>query len=163
MRRTAVIGLLCLVAGAGLFGASPALGCSIAYPTVEVDPNDPDPPDPLLVRARQDLAASTLAITGRVTRVRYLDAGGEITSGGRRYEATIRVSRVYKGATGPTTRVRGSTETSSCGFGKLNPGQRLGLLLRGKGPPWSIDITSQIASRMLERATGGRSHPPRRR
>ena len=79
------------------------------------------------------------------------------------YEARIRVSRIYKGMTGRVVRVRGDTGgPGTCGYGKLSVSQRLGLLLYGKRSPWRIDITSPISYVTLERATGGRSHRPRR-
>lgn len=108
--------------------------------------------------------AADIAITGRVTRVRYLDreppSGYRLTS--RRYEATIRISRVYKGKTGPALRVTSTTSGAECGFGPLYVGQRLGFLLNGKRFPFAVSLGDRIRYAALERVTGGHSHRPGR-
>lgn len=100
------------------------------------------------------MAGAKLAFTGRVTKVRRLASDSSNT----RYEATIRVSRIYKGMTGPAVRVYGNTSGSLCGAGMLRAGQRLGLLLH---EPWEIDSFSRILYVDLERVTHGRSYRPR--
>lgn len=141
-------GLLAL-AGLALAPAG-ASACSVAEST------SPDPD-------RERFDASRIAITARVTAVRPLDpapAPGEPPVADRRYEATLRVSRVYKGKTGPALRVRSREDGGLCGFGTLRVGQRLGLLLRGPGSPFAIDILSGISSRDLERITRGHAWRP---
>ena len=156
------VAILCAVIGAAVFGASPAAACSIATSPV-IAPGPGEAPPAKYDEARQDIAESALTITGRVTKVRYLEYtknGSFYGPHNRPYEATLRVSRIYKGMTGPTARVRGATSGATCGFGKLTVGQRLGLLLHGKRSPWGISITSRISYILLERATGGRSYRP---
>jgi len=126
--------------------AAPAAACS---------PN-PDPNfDPF--------AAADVAITGQVTKVRPRAGDDEPRQTGLSYEATIRVSRVYKGKTGPALRVRSTTQPGLCGFGELRVGQRLGLLLHGKRSPFSISSFDEISKSELEESTGRRSHRPGRR
>lgn len=116
-------------------------------------------------RARDAFNAANIALTGRVTKMRYLDRApqpGEPVAS-RRYEATIRVSRVYKGKTGPALRVRSSTSSAECGLGRLHVDKRLGLLLTGKRSPFAVGLMDRISYESLERVTGGRSHRPGRR
>ncbi len=108
-------------------------------------------------------AEADIAITGQVTKVRPRPGDDEPHQTAMSYEATIRVSRVYKGETGPALRVRSTTEQGTCGFGKLRVGQRLGLLLDGKRSPFSIAYGDEISKSELEESTGGRSHRPGRR
>ena len=159
--RVSAAAVLCAAIAAGVFAAAPAAACSVLQPPPP-DPSAPPPGKYDLVR--ESIADSTLAITGRVTEVRFdepliLDPFVFEQS----YQARIRVSRIYKGMTGQVVLVRGDTGgPGTCGYGKLRAGQRLGLLLYGKRSPWEIDITSPISYLTLERATGGRSHRPRR-
>ncbi len=132
--------------------AAPAAACSIAVPA-DYDPVQ-DPYD-----------AAKLAFTGKVTKVRSLDpppAPGAARPSGERYEATIRVRRVYKGDVARTIRVRGSTDQGTCGYGRLRVGERLGLyVFRGSRSPYAIATGSGVSYRDLEKASGGRSRAPR--
>ena len=139
---------------AAAFAASPASACSIPTPPAIV--GEPSGKNDLI---RDDIARSTVAITGRVTKVRWL--GTQHNRPDRSYEATIRVSRIYKGMTGRTVRVRGHTDDGYCGFGMLLAGQRLGLLLHNRDASgWGIAAGARILYVDLERATGGRSYRP---
>lgn len=133
------------VAATVALNAAPAAACS-PKPDPDFDP----------------FAEADIAITGQVTKVRPRP-GEDGLQASMAYEATIRVSRVYKGKTGPALRVRSTTQPGLCGFGKLRVGQRLGLLLHGKRSPFSISSFDGISKSELEESTGGRSHRPGRR
>ncbi len=158
MRILTVVLTACALCG---FLAASAAACSIIQPSVAgcVAPCEPLPePDPVL----DDFNASDLAITGRVTKIRFLGpppSAVKPATGEGPYEATIRISRVYKGKTGPALRIRSTTDQGLCGL-KLRVGQRLGLLLHGTRSPWSIGGSSRIPWTELERVSGGRSHRP---
>lgn len=79
---------------------------------------------------------------------------------GERFEAKVRISRVFKGTTGPALRIRGHTDGASCGIGQLRLGQRLGLLLDRPSRPYRVHLGSRISLADLRRATRGRSHRP---
>lgn len=143
MRRRLVLCAI-LFSGALWASAAPAGACSYALPP-GYDP------------VRDPFEASDIAVTGRVTRV--VRRSPEST----RFEATIRISRVYKGKTGPALRIRGGTEESSCGFGDIEQGQRIALLLHGRRTPFAVDLRSATSYRDLEKASGGRSHRPGRK
>ena len=127
-----------------LVGAAPASACSVAFGP-GYDP----------------VRSARLALTGTVTKVRVVGAPAFPGSGEEeRYMATIRVRRVYKGETGRTLRIRGSTSTALCGFGRVRVGERFGLVLRGRRSPYAVGIASRVTRAQLEAATGGRSHRP---
>ncbi len=106
--------------------------------------------------------SSDVAIYGVVSSVRMLDApvAPNVPVIGQRYEARVRVTRVFRGMTGRVVRVRGDTNGASCGIGELRVGQRLGLLLERPGGPYRVGLSSRITLRELLRATRGKWRRP---
>ena len=148
MRLREVVAGLLVAVGCGV-GAGPARACSVAV--------GPD------FTPAGRVADARAAATVRVLSVRFLDPAplpGLPTDANRRYEAVLGVSRVYKGSLSRRIRVRGATASSLCEFGPLHRGGRFGLVLSG-ARPYRLGILSRISRADLERATGGRSHPPR--
>ena len=126
--------------------AAPAEACSYVFP-----PNY----DPI----RDPFNAADIAITGRVTGVKrpQTDPGQPMPT---TFVATIRISRVYKGETGPALRISGNTEGSLCGFGAVKRGERIAVLLHGRRTPFAVTGLDRTTYRDLEKVTHGRSHRP---
>lgn len=143
MRRTTLGIIIGLAAGLAL--APAAAACTL----VASPPKD---------RVR----AADLAIYGVVSSVRMLDEppAAEVVTVGRRFEARIRVSRVFRGGTARVIRIDATTDEASCGIGTLRAGQRLGLLLNRPGRPYAAGLGSRIALSELLRATRGKWHRP---
>lgn len=145
MSRTALATLGWLVAGLAFLPAAHA--CSL----IAIDPKD-------------KVKSADVAIYGAVTSVRMLDAApapDAVVPAGRRFEAKIRVSRVFKGSTGRVIRIRGNTDEAACGIGVLRVRQRVGLVLDRPSRPYRVGLGSRIALRDLMRATNGRWRAPR--
>ena len=147
MRRRAATGLVLAVC-ASAAAAAPAGACTVAVPP-GYDP------------VRDPYARADIAVTGKVTRVERTRRGRDTL--GDRFVATIRISRVYKGRTGPALRIRGHEDEGACGFGRIRQGERIALLLRGRRTPIPVGLGDRTSYRDLETASGGRSHRPGRR
>lgn len=117
-----------------------------------------------LTGAEVRLRSADAAIYGVVSSVRVLESppvsGPPLPNFGHRFEAKVRVSRVFKGMTGRVVRVRGNTSGATCGIGELRVRQRLGLLLNGPSRPYQVSISSRITLRELLRATRGKWRRP---
>jgi len=143
---TAVLAGLAL----GLAAPSVAAACSLPSPA----PGPPPLPGALL----EDY---DVAVYGVVASVRYLEtAPGDLSPGQRRYEARVRVTRVFKGAVGKTVRVSGDTDEGLCGFGVVKPRQRLALRLSQPSRPYGLGLSSRVSLQALLKATGGGWHRP---
>jgi hypothetical protein len=139
MRRVIVIGG-CAAALAGVT-AAPAAACSVISP---------------LPTPTEEFDFAHYALYGRVVSVRAQD---ELSD---RYVAKVRIARVYKGRMGSAVRVRYTTQEGACGL-TLKVGQRIGLLLRRPGRPFSISMFNPISRAILDDITNGRWHRPHRR
>jgi hypothetical protein len=127
---------------------APAGACSYAVPP------DYDP-------IRDPFDAADIAITGRVTRVKRPHSDpGQFTA--TTFVATIRISRVYKGKTGPALRIRGNDDEGLCGFGTVKRGEHVAVLLHGRRTPFAVTLFDRTTYRDLEKVTHGRSHRPGR-
>lgn len=106
--------------------------------------------------------AADVAIYGVVSSVRVLEAPAAPARPmiGQRFEARIRITRVFRGMTVRVVRVRGDTNTASCGIGALRVGQRLGLLLDRPSRPYRVGLHSRITLRDLLLATRGKWRRP---
>jgi hypothetical protein len=142
MARRLVLAVLSLLALMAL-GTASASACSLLY-----------------VSPKARVRSADLAIFGHVA---WVHPRGRLPGRvGERFEAKIRISRVYKGRTGPALRIRGDTDEAACGASKLRAGQRVSLLLYRPGPPYSISLGSLSSIAELSQATGGRFHRPGR-
>ncbi|MDP1849402.1 MAG: hypothetical protein Q8K79_16550 [Solirubrobacteraceae bacterium] len=113
------------------------------------------------VRAvERKVRAADVAIYGVVSSVRVLKTPPDRPIIGQRFEARVRITRVFRGMTVRVVRVRGDTNTASCGIGALRVGQRLGLLLDRPSRPYRVGLHSRIAMRDLLLATRGKWHRP---
>jgi len=142
------LGAILAVGAFAAVAAAPAEACSYVFP-----PNY----DPI----RDPFDAADIAITGRVTRVKrpHSDPGQPMLT---TFVATIRISRVYKGKTGPALRISGNNEGSLCGFGTVKRGERIAVLLHGRRTPFAVTGLDGTTYRDLEKVTHGRSHRPGR-
>jgi len=142
------LGAILAVCAFTAVAAAPAEACSVVFP-----PNY----DPV----RDPFNKADIAITGRVTRVeRPSSQPGQPTP--TTFVATVRISRVYKGKTGPALRISGNTEGSLCGFGAVKRGERIAVLLHGRRTPFAVTGLDRTTYRDLEKVTHGRSHRPGR-
>lgn len=116
------------------------------------------------------LRSADAAIYGVVSSVRVLESppvsGPPMADFGQRFEATVRVSRVFKGMTGRAVRVRGDTSGATCGIGELRVRQRLGLLLNGPSRPYQdgalvVRVSGVEQSDQDARVEDQRSHSSR--
>ena len=78
----------------------------------------------------------------------------------QRFEATIRVTRVFKGWATRTIRISGGTSGSLCGFGVVAPRQRIALRLDRPSNPYGVAILSKVTLKDLLAATNGRWRRP---
>jgi len=147
-RRTLAV-LVWLAAALAL--APPAHACTLPPPS----------PSGNLDPAVQRVRSADVAIYGVVSSVRLLDEpAADRPTVGQRFEARVRVTRVFRGMTYRVIRVRGDTDGASCGIGELRPRQRLGLLLKRPSRPFHVSLTSRIALPELLRATRGKWRRP---
>lgn len=142
----------------GLGAPSVASACSVPSP----------PPLPPGSPPVSPLKGWDVGVYGVVSSVRYLPdtdpLTGKPSTRNRDYEATVRVTRVFKGAVRQTVRIRGNTAESDCGFGKVTPGQRLALRLdKPPRPYYYVGVRSGISLDDLLEATAGRWHRPPKR
>lgn len=114
--------------------------------------------DPSELRVR----TSDVAIYGVVSSVRMLDppTAPDRPTIGQRFEARVRVTRVFRGMTYRVVRVRGDTNGASCGIGQLRVRERLGLLLERPSRPYRVGLQSRITLRELLRGTRGKWRRP---
>ena len=127
-----------------------ATACSIAVP--------PGSPPPSALIKDYDVA-----VYGVVASFRILPSAtppGQPAPFDERFVATIRVTRVFKGRTGRTIRIAGSTVGAICGYGTVAPRQRVALRLDRPANPYGVSIMSRVTLRGLLAATGGRWHRP---
>ncbi len=112
--------------------------------------------------AERKVRSADVAVYGVVSSVRVLDppAAPHAPIIGQRFEARVRVTRVFRGRTGRVVHVRGDTNEASCGIGELRAGQRLGLLLERPSRPYRVGLSSRITLRELLRATRGKWRRP---
>ncbi len=135
----------------GLCAPSAAAACSLPP---QVGP--PPPPSALIEDA-------DVAVYGVVASFHLLPSTarpGEPVSPDRRFEATVRVTRVFKGWAGRTVRLAGHTNGASCGFGVVRPRQRVALLLSRPSHPYAVSLQSRASLAGLLAATAGRWHRP---
>lgn len=107
----------------------------------------------------QWVRSSDVAIYGVVSSVRMLDSPDRPTIE-QRFEARVRVTRVFRGMTYRVVRVRGHTFTPSCGIGQLQVRERVGLLLNRPSRPYRVHLASSITLRDLLRGTRGKWRRP---
>jgi len=112
--------------------------------------------------AEQKVRSADVAIHGVVTSVRMLEPEQpDVPTVGQRFEARVRVTRVFRGMTVRVIRVLGDTDGASCGIGQLRVGERLGLLLDRPARPFAVDLGSRITLAELLRGTHGKWRRPR--
>jgi hypothetical protein len=154
----ATLALLVALA-AGLAFAPAAGACTLAPPATQ---------DPVQA-AQQRMRAADVAIYGVVLSVQVLEPPaapeGPAESPppavvGEEFEARVRVARVFRGTTWRVVRVRGNTNGALCGIGRLQPRQRVGLLLDRPGRPFRVSLASRTTLSELLRATDGRWRRP---
>ena len=146
-----VLTMLVLVV-AGLVLAPAVHACSLAGPA----PGDEER------FAEMRLRSADVAIYGVVLSVRVPEAPAAAGPQrvGQRFEAKVRVTRVFKGRTSRVVRVRGNTDEASCGIGELRVGERLGLLLDRPSRPFRVGLSSRITLKELLSATRGKWRKP---
>lgn len=138
--------------GAGLASAPIAAACSLV----------PIVADDKVTAAKLKLSSADIAIYGVVSSVRILKppAAQTLPTIGERFEARIRVTRVFKGITTRILRVRGDTNGASCGIGELRVREHLGLRLNRPSRPYRVGLSSRITLLELLRATDGKWRRP---
>ena len=145
--------LTAAVTGLALGLCVPSLAGACTLPA----PPDPPPPPSALIKDYD------VAVYGVVASFRILPSTalpGEPVSADQRFEATVRVTRVFKGWARRTIRIAGSTSGATCGYGVLAPRQRVALRLDKPSHPYGVSITSRVTLKDLLAATGGRWHRP---
>jgi hypothetical protein len=106
--------------------------------------------------AEQRVRSADVAVYGVVSSVRMLEpAEPGVPTVGQSFEARVRVTRVFRGMTVRTIRVRGNTDGASCGVGELRARQRVGLLLNRPSRPFPVSLGSRITLGELLRGTQG--------
>lgn len=147
--RSLLVALLAAAAAGAVAGAAGASACSV----VRVPTTSPH---------ERPGITSAAAVYGAVITVRLLGnaSAGEPQPPDQRFEAKVRVSRVYKGRVGRVIRVRSYISGSLCGTGQYRVGQHVALFLSRPGPPFTISSLAVTSLHTLNRATGGRYHRP---
>ena len=126
MRTTLLIATL----GATLAAPSAAAACSIAASPAEE-------------RVRE---ADRAVWTKVVTRTRI---GTDERTGLGDYRYRLRVLETYKGSIRRRITIRAHTDGGTCGFGPLQRGERLGLVLEGRRGPWRVGLDALITRKEL--------------
>jgi len=112
--------------------------------------------------AEQKVRSADVAIYGVVASVRMLEPEQpDVPTIGQRFEARVRVTRVFRGMTVRVIRVLGDTNGAGCGIGQLRVGERLGLLLDRPARPFTVRLGSRITLAELLRGTHGKWRRPR--
>jgi hypothetical protein len=111
--------------------------------------------------AEQRVRSADVAVYGVVSSVRLLEpAEPGVPTVGQSFEARVRVTRVFRGMTVRTIRVRGNTDSASCGIGELRVRQRVGLLLKRPSRPFPVSLGSRITLSELLRGAHGKWRRP---
>src|SRR4051794_12161400 len=112
--------------------AAEAMGCTIAAQT-----------------PRQQVHGAKVVVYVSVLSVRTL---GQTRTGATEWEARVRRVKTFKGRPARVFRVRSNTDSGTCGLAMFEVGQRVGLLLHGRRPPFDLRSGSTISLADLRRA-----------
>jgi hypothetical protein len=131
MRRAVLVALLavaCTLTAADLAGA-----CSCRFRT-----------------PHERVAAADVAFVGRVVEREQIAERPQQED--RTYRYILEVERVFKGRLDRRLEVRANTNGAMCGT-TMEVGQRVGLLVGGEGPPYSVSSCQRISPEDLRRGT----------
>ena len=121
MRTSLLVGLV----GALLFPAG-ASACTIAARPAEERVREAD-----------------RAVYAKVVSAERL--GADEATGTEEYRYRLRVLETYKGSIRRRMTIRAHTNDGTCGFGPLERGDRLGLVLEGRRGPWAVSLVNLIS------------------
>jgi len=97
---------------------------------------------------REQVNGAKMAVYVSVLSVRSL---GPTQAGATAWEARVRRVKTFKGRPARVFRVRSDTDSGRCGLPMFKAGERVGLLLSGRRPPYHLRSGSTISLADLRR------------